>query len=204
MRSPYALRMSNWILRSAQNDNQEGLVHPSTMLARLRSLWLLVFWSLGPSLCAHDPYEAFTAIVIRADRLELTLTMARSTALKLIDPELRIRALTPENVAEHRPPLEREGRLLFILTSLRTQLAAQKINVELTEENDITFTVTYPRPAPGRLLVHAAYLRKLGEGYGGIVTIDDEANRNLGWEQLLWERPNFEAAIPAAASSPKK
>lgn len=168
------------------------------------AIFLGLVLSALPSARAHDPYETLTTVIVRADHMVLTIGMAQSTALRLIDPELRIRALTPENMPEHRPRLEREGKLLFILTSLRTPLAARKIDVELTDENDIIFTLTYPRPAPGRLLVHAAYLRKLGEGYGGIVTIDDEANRNLGWEQLLWERPNFEATIPLATSLPKK
>ena len=152
---------------------------------------------------AHDPYESFTTVVVRPDRLVLTMGMAQSTALRLIDPQVKIPSLTPENMTEHRPRLTREGSLLFILTSLRTQLAARKVEVELTDENDIIFTVTYPRPAAGRLLVHAAYLKKLGDGYGGIVNVDDDANRSLGWDQLLWERPNFEVTIPAAASAKK-
>ena len=169
-------------------------------------LALLVGFALAalPSARAHDPYETLTTVIVHPDRMVLTIGMAQSTALRLIDPEVRTRALTSENMPEHRARLEREGKLLFILTSLRTSLAAQKIDVELTDENDIIFTLTYPRPAPGRLLVHAAYLKKLGEGYGGLVTIDDEANRNLGWEQLLWERPSFEAAIPAVAPVPRK
>jgi hypothetical protein len=180
----------------------------STWIAAARFAHLAVttmlFIALGAPARAHDPYEAFTAIVVRADRMELTLTMAQSTALKLIDPAARIAGLTPENIATHRPQLVREGAALFIVTSLRAPLAARKVEVELTEENDVVFTVTYPRPAPGRLLLSAAYLKRLGEGYGGIATVDDESNRNLGWEQLLWERPNFEATIPSAAPPQKK
>jgi hypothetical protein len=150
----------------------------------------------GALLRAHDPYESTAVAIVRADRLELTLTLAQSTALQLIDPEARIKALTPQNLAEHRPRLVREGALLFVLTSARTPLAARTVAVELTDENDLVFTVAYPRPAAGRLLVHAAFLRRLGYGYGSLVTFDDAANRNLGWDQLLWERPSFEIAIP--------
>ncbi|MSU49247.1 MAG: hypothetical protein EXS37_09215 [Opitutus sp.] len=160
----------------------------------------MILCSLGlfsaPAAHAHDPYEAFTSATIRSDHLELIITMAQSTALKLIAPTNRIRSLTPENIAEHRPRLTREGALLFIVTSVRTQLTSRKVDVELTDENDLVFKVAYPRPAPGRLLIHAAYLKRLGDGYGGIVEVDDQDDRNLGWDQLRWAQPSFEVTVP--------
>ncbi|MBL9200906.1 MAG: hypothetical protein JNL39_10395 [Opitutaceae bacterium] len=170
---------------------------------RLAILLGLVLCTVCPCARAHDPYESTTVIVVRPERIELTLALAQSTALRLIDPDARIRALEPANMPEHTPRLEREARLLFILTSGNKQLAPTKVRVELTDENDIVFTVAYPRPAAGRLLVHAAFLRRLGDGYGGLVTVDDEANRNLGWDQLHWPRASFDVAIPRAAPTPR-
>ena len=160
------------------------------------ALTMLVAMVFSAPARAHDPFETFTSVVIHPDRMELSIGMARSTALRLIDPAVRITALTPENMAEHRPRLVREGALLFVFTSLRTQLAARTVGVELTDDNDICFNVTYPRPAPGRLLVHAAYLRRLGDGYGGILEINDHADKNLGWEPLVWAHPNFALTVP--------
>jgi hypothetical protein len=180
----------------------KGLKDQKTKGLFWKVLWSLGLWSLGPCLFAHDPYESTAQITVRPDRMEVTLALAQSTALHLIDPDARIRALTPENMAEHTPRLEREARLLFILTSLAKQLAPTKVAVELTAENDIVFTVTYPRPAAGRLLIHAAFLRRLGDGYGGLVTVDDEANRNLGWDQLHWPRASFEVTVPAQQTKP--
>ncbi len=177
---------------------------PVGFFAALRTTIAILVIGLGATLHAHDPYESFTTVVVHPDRMVLTMGMAQSTALRLIDPQVKIPSLTPENIPTHRPRLEREAALLFILTSIRTQLAARKVEVELTDENDIIFTVTYPRPVAGRLLVHAAYLKKLGDGYGGIVNIDDDTNRSLGWDQLLWERPNFEVAIPPIAPQKRK
>ena len=161
------------------------------------------FFTLALALCslatparAHDPFEAFTAAVIRPDRLDLIITMAQSTALKLIDPAARLPSLAPENFAEHRPRLLREGAALFTITSVRTPLAPRKVDVELTEENDVVFKITYPRPAAGRLLFSAAYLKKLGDGYGGIFEVNDDSDHNLGWEQLLWAQPNLEVTVP--------
>ena len=86
----------------------------------------------------------------------------------------------------------------------RAGSAGRKVEVEFTEENDIAFKVIYPRPPPGRLHFHGAFLKKLGEGYGGIIEINDAAGLNLGWEQLSAENPNFEITVPAAKPAPKK
>ena len=131
--------------------------------------------------------------------------MAQATALKLIDPTAKIPALTTDNLAAHRPRLVREAALLLILTSARKQLTVRAATIELTDENDLIFRVTYPRPAPGPLYLSAAYLRRLGDGYGGILEVNDSLDKNLGWEQLLWAHPNLEISIPplgARAPSP--
>ena len=150
-----------------------------------------------PSARAHDPFEALHTAVVRPDRLDLIITMAQSTALKLIDPTAKIPSLTLENLAAHRPSLLREAARLFIITSVRTPLSSRTATIELTDENDVIFRVTYPRPAPGKLYFSASYLRRLGDGYGGILEVNDAADQNLGWEQLLWARPNFEVTFPS-------
>lgn len=162
-----------------------------------RSLGLLVLWSLGPSVDAHEPHEIWTLAVVRADRLELGVTMAQSTALRLIDPELRAGALTFQNFEAHRPRLEKEAATLFVLTAGRNTLAAQRVDVQLTDENDVVFRIASPRPKAGRLHFHAAFLKKLGQGYGGILEVSDAAGDNIGWEQISWENPNFEVALTA-------
>jgi hypothetical protein len=168
-------------------------------------LWSLGLWvscSLGPSLArAHDPYESWSAAILHPDRLELTVTMAQSTALRLIDPEAKIRGLTPQTFALHRSQFEREAVGLFILTSGRTTpLAGRKPAVEFTDENDVVFTLSYPRPAPGRLHFHAAFLKKLGASYGGILEVNLPGGENIGWEQLSFENVNFELTV----SPPRK
>ena len=152
---------------------------------------------------AHDPYECWTAATLRADELTLVITMAQSTALRLIDPQVRVPALTPENFATHRPRLEQEARTLYVLTSGRQPLATPKVEVELTGENDVVFKAAYPRPAPGRLHFHAAFLKKLGDGYGGMLEVSDIGNRHLGWDQLWSESPNFEVTVPAPEQAKK-
>jgi hypothetical protein len=152
---------------------------------------------------AHDPFESWTSGTLRADSFELIVTMAQSTALKLIDPEAKIPVLTFENFAKHRPRLEREGAALYVVTSGRKRVPPTKVIAEITDENDVVFKVAYPRPAPGPLHFHAAFLKKLGQNYGGILEASDTKGNHLGWEQLLFENPNVEITIPAPSAAAK-
>ena len=183
--------------RQSIGPSPARLANPTSPLVRLRLLLLALLCALIPTARAHDPFEAFHSATLYPDRLELVVTMAQSTVLKLIDSTANIPALTPENLSTHHPRLVRAAVLLFILTSAKKQLSAHAANVELTEENDLIFRVTYPRPAPGKLYFSAAYLRNLGDGYGGIIEIDDDTSKNLGWEHLLWAHPNFEVTVPS-------
>src|SRR5436309_6742038 len=66
---------------------------------------------------AHDPYESWTAVALRPNALEINLTMAQSTALRLVDPEAKIRGLTEENFPAYRARFEQEAATLYILTA---------------------------------------------------------------------------------------
>jgi hypothetical protein len=165
-------------------------------------LALIACFLAAPLARAHDPYEAWTFVNVSRNALELNITMAQSTALQLVDPEKTIRGLTVENFPAQRARFEREAATLYIITSIRTPLKPRKIAVELTEENDVAFKIIYPRPAPGRLHFHAAFLKKLGEGFGGIIEATDNEGHHLGWEQVSVENPNLEVEVPPP--SPEK
>lgn len=190
--------------RSPARECGDRAPSPRAVTPLCALIFLAAFTFISPAR-AHDPFEAFHSVTLHPDRLELVVTMAQATALKLIDPTAKIPALTSDNLAAHRPRLLREAALLFILTSDRKPLVVRAATIELTDENDLIFRVTYPRPAPGPLYLSAAYLRHLGDGYGGILEVNDSLDKNLGWEQLLWGRPHFDLTIPplgARAPSP--
>ena len=65
------------------------------------------------------------------------------------------------------------------------------------------FKIVFPRPAAGRLHFHASFLQKVGEGFGGTIFVSDPAGKDLGWDQITWENPNFEINVPSD-SPPKK
>lgn len=171
---------------------------------RLTISWMMMAL-LAPLARAHDPYQSWVAGTLFPDRLELNITMAQATALQLVDPERNIQGLTPEVFAKNRARFEHEAAELFVVTSGHTQLGVKKVAVELTEENDVAFKVSYPAPAPGRLHFRAAFLVKLGEGYGGIIDLAGADNKQIAWDQLSWLNVNFEIqAPPTPKPAPKK
>lgn len=145
---------------------------------------------------AHDPYDAFTSATLHPDRLELILTIAASTAVRLIEAETIVPPLTAANWPELRPRFERAGATFFELTAKDTPLKPRAVAVELSDENDLIFHIIYPRPEAITLVFCAAYLKKLGDGYGSVLEFNDHNSRNLGWEQLLWAHPHFTATLP--------
>lgn len=172
--------------------------------SRLALCLLALFSALASArLAAHDIYEASANALLRPDALEIGVTMAQATALRLIDPDGKTPVLTAENFAAHRAALLHAAAALFVVTAGKKPLAATQAEVELTDENDLVFKILYPRPPPGRLHFHAAFVKKLGPGYGGILEATGTTGNHLGWEQLSFENPNLEVTVPPP-SAPKK
>src|SRR5262249_42996217 len=136
--------------------------------------------------------------------MEMLVTMAQVTALKLIDPAKKIMQFTPENFAEHRARLVQEGATLFAVTSLKSPLKSQKVEVELTDEGDIAYKIIYPHPAPGLLMLNAAFMKKLGDGFGGIIDATDADGHHLGWDQLSNENTTLVVMLPKPGETPAK
>lgn len=185
-----------------------ALAHGRTWISQEvahRGRWSLfaVLVALLPAARAHDPFESWASAVVRADRMDLVVTFAQSTALQLLEPAPKARAITTSNFDDLKPALEKAGLKLFVVNALRKPFPAQKVGVELTDENDVVFKLTYPRPPVGQLHFHAAYLRKLGEGYGGILEVADTSGNHLGFEQLSFEYVNFEVKV-LPVTAPKK
>jgi hypothetical protein len=182
--------------------NTGKITFPGAISAPLAAFAFFVF-SVGVPLHAHDRYEIWTIALVASDHLEIAITMSASTALQLIDPEKKARTSIPEDFATHRPRLEHAAPGLYVLTSDRKPLRARKVEVELTDENDVVFHLAYPRPGAGPVHFHASLLKKLGPGYGGILEVNDSSSNNLGWEQLAFENPNYEIVLPAPGSAKK-
>jgi hypothetical protein len=158
---------------------------------------------------AHDPSECWTEVIVHADKMEVIVTMAQVATLKLIDPANKIPTINEDNLAGLRPLLLKEGAALFGITSVKTRLAPRSVDVELTEENDISFRIVYARPPPGLLTINSEFIRKLGVTFGGLIDARDTEGHQLGWDQVSAENPTLvvmlaKAGNPAAAPAPQK
>lgn len=175
------------------------LPHPTSLTAALAMAIAL----LTPSARAHDPAESWTEVMVGADHMELLVTMAQASALKLIDPAARIPALTKETFAAHRATLLAEGAKLFAITSLTNRLPVQRIDVLLTDEFDVAYRILYPRPAPGLLMFEAAFIKTLGNGCGGVIAARDADKHELGWDQLSPDHATLVVMLPKPTAPAK-
>ena len=160
--------------------------------------------TLASAAHAHDPSESWTEVIVHADKIELLVTMAQANALRLIDALTKNAELTPENFAQHRTKLVAAGAKLFAITSLKQPLAAQRVDVVLTEENDVAYKIIFPRPAPGLLMFEAAFIKQLGDGFGGIIDASDTEGHHLGWEQLSPESATLVVMLSKLGEAPPK
>lgn len=151
---------------------------------------------------AHDIYSSWTEAVLRADRLELTLTLARASALRLLPNGKTLPPITPGNFAEYASPLKAAAPDLFEINSGGKLLGLSSSEVTISGDADITFKLNYPRPAQGSLRFAANYLFQLVDGHVGTLVVSDPSGRDLGWSPVTVDQAVFEIRLPA--SSPVK
>lgn len=153
---------------------------------------------------AHDPQESWTNATLFPDSLKVEITMAQYCAMILLDPKGKAVGLDENNFPQFRERMKALAKDLYVITSVRTPLKPTEVDAKLSEENDLIFTLVYPRPALGRLYFHATFLTKLGDGFGGTIYLSDPKGKDLGWDQISAEAPNFEVTIAPPAPAPKK
>jgi hypothetical protein len=170
---------------------------------RLLTLAVTLLATIVTSARAHEAGELTMIATVRATQLDLVVTLATSTAARLLDPS----AETPPPVTPATFPTVRERLIavatahFFTFTTAPTtaprRLALRTVTVALTAENDLAFTLLYPRPAAGPLHLRAIVFARLGPGHGGILECTDTAGHHLGWDQLSPEKPALTIVIPA-------
>ena len=153
---------------------------------------------------AHDPYEVTMNATARPAQLELVVTMSSPNATSLLAPGTARRRLTPQDFSAFHARLVAAGPGLFALTAATAPLPARTTRARLTEENDVEFTLVFPRPVAGPLVFRAAFFARLGEGCGGTLDVSDTSGRHLGSAQLSTAQDSLALSLPAPspASTP--
>ena len=150
---------------------------------------------------AHDIYTSWTEATLHPDRLELTVTLARASASRLISTERTMPAVTPENFEELAPKLKAVAAGLFFITMAEKPLKLTSSAVKISGDSDVSFQLVYPRPPAGLLRFGAAYLFQLVDGHVGTLVVTDPAGKDLGWSPVNVDQPVFEVRIPPRPKS---
>jgi hypothetical protein len=144
---------------------------------------------------AHDIYSSWTDAVIHPDRLELTLTLARASALRLLPNANTLPPITPESFSEYAPRLKAAAPELFEIKSAGKTLVLSSSEVTISGDADITYRLAYPRPPPGMLRFTVHYLFQLVDGHVGTLVVRDPAGKDLGWSPVTVDQPVFEVKL---------
>ena len=131
-----------------------------------------------------------------ADQLEITLTLARSSAHDLLPDAKKLPPITPENFAEFAPRLQAIARELLPITNAGKPLPLKSAGVKITGDADITFTLLHPAPAPGKLRLFAAYVGHLVDGHVATIVVTAAKGEDLGWSPVTLDQPVFEVTLP--------
>ena len=170
------------------------------MTVRLLAGWILLALAFAAAPAnAHEPFQSYASVRLRASQLEVSLTMSMIAAERLLDPR-PTELLSPETFDVQAPRLRAGAAGLFQLTAGTSPLSPQSANVYLTEENDIEFRLVYPRPAGGRLNIVLSYLQKMSDDHHATLAVVDEAGANFGWEELTPDAPGLIVVLPADAN----
>lgn len=143
---------------------------------------------------AHDPQQASTNIWLRPDKMEVEVILSRAPVRLLLEnaPKTPITEDNFESV--YLPLLKPVAPKMLDITLDGQSLAPSLTEVSLFEETDIRFTYVYPRPDSGRLRVTANFLKRMGEGYGNSVGMNED-RKVLGYGDQDMENPSWEVTL---------
>lgn len=165
-------------------------------------LIVAVWLALGGTVAfAHDIYSSWAEAKLLGDRLEISLTLARSCAHSFLPDFAQQPPITPENFAAIQPRLRQLAPQLFELTVNGKPLPLKSADVKIGGDVDVTFTLIYPRPATGTLRFFAVFLGHLVDGHTLTLAVSDAAGNDLGWSPLTLDRARFQVRVTAAPTA---
>lgn len=144
---------------------------------------------------AHDLYASWAEARVHSDRLEIALTLARSSALALLIDGSPLPPITPENFADYAPRLRAIASELFEVSAGGQPLRLDSASSKISGDADVVFTLVYLRPATGPLRFFAWYLGALIDGHVATLVVSDAAGRDLGWSPLSLDQPVFSVPL---------
>ncbi|MDK6078258.1 HupE/UreJ family protein [Massilia varians] len=149
---------------------------------------------------AHDPFDGSTQVTVLDERIEARVTLGYDAARAM----LRALGLPPEQAGpiarggETRALAPGGGARLLRLHEGGRELAPQALLAAGGRE-EVSFVLTYPRPASNRLALRASYFELLEDMRPGTLVVTDARRRLLASTLLSASSP--EAALPLEAAT---
>jgi hypothetical protein len=169
---------------------------PTRYVRSARLVLLMLSAALALPLCAHDNYTSWVEAVVHPDRLEVTLTLARTAALRLLPDANTLPPITPKSFPDYASRLKAAAPNLIDIRRDDAVLTLSSREVTISGDADITYRLTYPRPKAGTLRFAANYLFQLVDGHVGTIVVSDSSRKDLGWSPVTVDEPNFELKLP--------
>lgn len=151
---------------------------------------------------AHDPFQSWSSVRLRDDHFILQTTLAPNAALDLLDRESELPLVDPARFETYKPLILRRASELFLIgADEQAPLVPTDATVRFTEEEDIQFTLTYPRPdTGGRWRFQALYVDRLPD-HVGTLFVEDENKADLGWAEFTPGNNILEVVLPPRLSA---
>jgi hypothetical protein len=153
--------------------------------------------------------QASTNVWLRPDKMEVEIIMSRAPVRLLLDHP-PVTPVTEDNFEEaYHALLKKYAPEMLEITVDGKPLAPASADVALFEETDVQFSFVYPRPSNGRLRFTANFLKRMGDGYGNslgmnedrkVLGYGDQSTDNLAWEINLGQDPGIPS--PSELSHP--
>ena len=167
-----------------------------TNTASLFKLTLLLALTCAPAR-AHDPSDITAQARLLPGGIELRLTLASTTAGRLLAEGRPAGAIRPERFDEIRPALQLRAPGFLTVTAGGKTLAPESVVAELSRDGDVIILLQFPPVAAPRFRFDAALLKALPDGYTVFLLVRGPRDDQIVRESMTLEKPSCEiAAIP--------
>jgi len=169
-----------------------------------RAWWFAALWLLAAAAAhAHDASQSSTDIWLRPEGMEVDLTLSRVPSRSLADNPPPIPVTVDNFEARYHALLRKSADSLFAITLDGQPWPPTSVDVALSGETDLQFTLIYPRPAGGQFSITAAFIKRMEPGYVNVLSLN-EGQKVLGTHiqkaaDLTWK---FDLSPPSNPASP--
>jgi hydrogenase/urease accessory protein HupE len=150
---------------------------------------------------AHNIFSSWTDAIVRSDRIELELTLSRTSALRLIVDGDKLPPITPENFGDYESKLKAVAHELFVLSVGDQTLPLTSSAVKISGEDDVAFTLIFPRPSGGKLRFLGNYVQFLIDGHVGTLVVKHPDDSTIAWGPVSLDQPVVDVTLTAIDSS---